>query len=339
MKNTSVSTAIALLLLVATAASQDIQLHTYSFDTGFSISSASNTQLQATVSEPVVGVTKGSTFAIVSGFLVDQWFEIAVGSVQVRLKVYLQGPFSAGVMTTTLDTSGFIPHTSDSAYSAATYGYTASTVTSIPNTNIVDWLLVELRSDTAGATKAASRAGFLKSVGTVVDIDGTSPLSFTGVSPGNYYIVVRHRNHLAIMSATAVALSSASALYDFTTAQTQAYGTSPMAALTGGAFGMIAGDVNQDGVVKYNLRGNDRALIYARIGGGLVNTTVRGYYPEDVNLDGIVKYNLGGSDRAIIYVNIGSGAVNATVSTKVPDAGLPEGGVAVKASVLKKEPK
>ena len=236
-----------------------------------------------------------------------------------NIKVFLQGPSSAGAMTTTLNTSGLIPLTSESAYAAGTYGYSASAVTSIPNTSIVDWLLVELRSDITGATKVAGRAGFLKNDGTVVDIDGASPLSFAGVSPGNYYVVVRHRNHLSIMSAAPIALSSTSALYDFKTAQTQAYGTNAMAALTGGAFGMIAGDVNQDGIVKYNLGGNDRALIYVRIGGGIVNNTVSGYYPEDVNLDGVVKYNLGDNDRGIIYVNIGSGAVNATVSTKVPN--------------------
>ena len=71
VKNTLVSTAMTLLLLGATAASQDIQLHTFSFETGFSVSTTSNTQLRATVSEPVVGITKGSAFAISSGFLID----------------------------------------------------------------------------------------------------------------------------------------------------------------------------------------------------------------------------------------------------------------------------
>ena len=71
MKNLLVSTTTALLLLVATAASQDIQLHTFSFGTGFSVLSISNTQLRAIVSEPVVGITKGSAFAMNSGFLVD----------------------------------------------------------------------------------------------------------------------------------------------------------------------------------------------------------------------------------------------------------------------------
>ena len=49
------------------------------------------------------------------------------------------------------------------------------------------------------------------------------------------------------MSLNAVALSGSSALYNFTTAQTQAYGTNPMKALSGGGFGMIAGDASRDG--------------------------------------------------------------------------------------------
>ena len=99
-------------------------------------------------------------------------------------------------------------------------------------------MLVELRTGTASGTKVATRAAFLKSDGTIVDTDGSSPVSFTGLSAGNYYAVVRHRNHLAIMTASAIPLSSSSELYNFTTAQTQAYttGTNPMKALTGSGF-------------------------------------------------------------------------------------------------------
>lgn len=81
---------------------------------------------------------------------------------------------------------------------------------------------------------------------------------------------------------------------------------------------MIAGDANGNGTIKYNLAGNDRALIYSRIGGGNINTTVNGYYNEDINMNGIVKYNLAGNDRAIIYQSIGGGSINLTVSSQVP---------------------
>ena len=70
MKDIVISIATA-LLLIATAAAQTIQVGTFSFDTGFSVLSASNTQLRVTIGEPVVGITKGSAFAIGSGFLVD----------------------------------------------------------------------------------------------------------------------------------------------------------------------------------------------------------------------------------------------------------------------------
>ncbi len=51
-------------------------------------------------------------------------------------------------MTTILNTYNLIPLTSDSAYSTAVYNYTASVVGSIPNSDIVDWVLVELRTGT-----------------------------------------------------------------------------------------------------------------------------------------------------------------------------------------------
>jgi hypothetical protein len=236
----------------------------------------------------------------------------------VNAKVFLEGPYDgAGAMTTTLNTNNLIPLNSNDAYSTSTYGYTASNVTSIPNADIVDWVLIELRSDLT--TVESKRAAFLKSDGTIVDVNGSSPVIFNGISEGNYYIVIRHRNHLSIMSASAVALSGTSSLYDFTTNQNKAYGTNSMWAFTGGGYGMIAGDINKDGIIKYNLAGNDRAIIFTEIGGVNINATVTGYNDADVNLDGIVKYNLAGNDRAIIYQSIGGININTTISTQVPN--------------------
>jgi hypothetical protein len=176
----------------------------------------------------------------------------SIPRVNANIKVFLEGPYNgAGGMTTTLNTNTLIPLNSNTAYSTETYGYTESTVGGIPNTDIVDWVLLELRSDET--TVVSKRAAFLKSDGTIVDVDGTSPVSFTGLTADNYYVVVRHRNHLAIMSATAIPLSSSSVLYDFTTtlqSPPKAYGTNPMVALSGGGFGMIAADANVDGTIN-----------------------------------------------------------------------------------------
>lgn len=202
----------------------------------------------------------------------------------VNLKVFLEGAYNGSdTMTTYLNYNNLIPLNSNSAYSTTTYNYSASTVASIPDSDIVDWILVELRTGTADSTKAATRAGFLKSDGTIVDIDGSSRLSFSGVTPGNYYVVVRHRNHLGIMSSSAISLNSNSALYDFTTAQSQAYtsGTDPMAALSGNSFGMIAGDADNNGTIDYE---NDLLIQW------VPNFGLYGYYPADFNLNGTVDY-------------------------------------------------
>lgn len=171
-----------------------------------------------------------------------------------NIKVFLQGPYSGGAISTSLKSSGLIPLTQP--YNTAPWNYAGiESVESIP-ADVVDWILVELRTGTADSTIVATRAGFLRSNGTIVDVDSTSQLVFSGVSAGNYYVVVRHRNHLAIMSAAPVALSDTSALYDFTTAQTQAYGTNPMKDLGGGPFGMVTGDTDASGAVVAADRNN-----------------------------------------------------------------------------------
>ncbi len=92
--------------------------------------------------------------------------------------------------------------------------------------------------------------------------------------------IVKHRNHLPIMSANPVSLSTgSSALYDFTTSQSQAYTTStdPMVALTGGGFGMIAGVANNTAIIT----AADVTPIIANL-----NNSV--YSSADVNMSGIV---------------------------------------------------
>ena len=195
-----------------------------------------------------------------------------------NIKVYLEGPYAGGgAMTTTLNTNNLVPLNSNDAYSTLTYGYTASTVTSIPNSDIVDWVLVELRKGEASGTKVGTRAGFLKSDGTIVDTNGLDPLQFTGLGDGNYYVVVRHRNHLAIMSANAIPLSSNSALYDFSTAQLQAYGTNAMIDLGSEVMGMISGDTNNSGIIS----AADKSIVNS-------SNLANGYYIADTNFSGIV---------------------------------------------------
>lgn len=172
-------------------------------------------------------------------------FETLLG-ISLNLKVFLQGPYDAGTMHALLDEQHLLP--ARQPYSRAPWNYNGSeNVAGIPP-EIVDWVLVELRTNTNAESKVATRAAFLKSDGSIVDMDGNSPLRFA-VAPGNYYIVVHHRNHLSIMSAAAQLLTESTPLYDFTTAQSKAYGNMPQKQLGSGLYGMYAGDGNADGII------------------------------------------------------------------------------------------
>lgn len=215
------------------------------------------------------------------GYVGWAFIKLIAKPILLNTKVFLEGPYSgSGSMTTTLKTNNIIPLNSNKAYPTTVSGYyTVSTVTSIPNPDIVDWVLVELRTGTAAATTVARRAVFLKSDGSIVDLDGVSQVKFKGINPGNYYIVIRHRNHLPIMSANGVALGVSSSLYDFTTAQTQAYGINAMKDFGGGVFGLYTGDANRDGLVT----STDFNVFNPKF-----TSATSGYEYSDFNLDGLV---------------------------------------------------
>jgi hypothetical protein len=208
-------------------------------------------------------------------------------NVRLSVKILLEGASSSGSMSTLLNSSKVISLTQP--YSAPPWSYSGSeSVTQIPSA-VVDWVLVELRSSTAAASVVQKKAALLLSNGAVVDVDGISSLNFKGVSSGSYYIVVRQRNHLAVMSSVAVALTSTAVTYDFTNALSKYYGTDPAADLGNGLFGLYTGDADANGVVNI--------LDY-----GPVNSAFNqsGYKQGDLNLDGTVN----SKDNEIVKMRI-----------------------------------
>ncbi|RMI09326.1 MAG: hypothetical protein D6681_07215, partial [Calditrichaeota bacterium] len=195
----------------------------------------------------------------------------------VRLKVYLQGPYDAlaGQMTTYLSDNNLLPLTQP--YNQAPWNYPGTeSVTAIP-AGVTDWVLVELRSGLSATPVVGRRAAFLRNDGKVVDLDGASPVSFN-LAAGDYYLVLYHRNHLAIMSATPQPVHKSSDLYDFTTAQTRAYGTNPMREVAPGVFALRSGDGDGDGDVD----AADKNLIWRPNNGTTWSYSKR----ADFNLDG-----------------------------------------------------
>ena len=165
---------------------------------------------------------------------------------EVDIKVFLQGSYAGGdSMHTTLWQSKLIPKSQP--YNALPWNYSGTeNVLSIPS-GVVDWVLVELRTGPPSFTIAAARAAFLKSDGTIVDLDGSSPVSFSGIAPGSYYILVKHRNHLAVMRQI-LFLFEWYTSYDFTTRNRNIYQNSCaiQGIQVGGKYGSMM-EVNGNG--------------------------------------------------------------------------------------------
>ncbi len=237
--------------------------------------------------------------------------EVTIGAataVQLAVVAFLQGVSTAGAdtMRTSLLDGGYLA----SHFAGVT----------IP-AKAVDSVTIGIQDGLTQGTSTIvlTAPAWLLSDGTVRDF-ATSSQTYVqfSVPTGQYYIVLRHRNHLAVQSASSVALTAGGlTTYNFSTAMTQAYGTDPMVAV-GTRFTLWAGDVTGNGQLRYNLAGNDRAPILAKIGGTNINATVSGYFKEDVNMNGIVRYNLAGNDRSIILTNIGGTSINAVRNSQVP---------------------
>lgn len=249
----------------------------------------------------------------------------ASASVALRARAYLEGPYNTGTtaMDATLRANGLVPL--NEPYTAAGYTHvggggesTTNAVLNITGSNaVVDWVVVELRNSANSAQVVATRSALLQSDGDIVASDGTSALSFN-VGSGSYHVAVRHRNHLGIMTASAVALTSTAVTIDLSNGSTALYGGANATKAIGSRNVMFAGDVDANSELRYVGNGNDRDPILSRVGGSTPTNTVAGYFPEDVNMDGVVSYVGGNNDRDPILLNIGGSDPTATRAAQLP---------------------
>ncbi len=246
--------------------------------------------------------------------------------VAVTPKVFLQGPYFGSLMNDDLRIQALIPTVEPyDALPNFTHVGRGGGETVDPavfelagNNAIVDWVFLELRDKNTPSTVIETRSALVQSDGDIVDVDGTSEVRFVGIAGDNYYLVVRHRNHLGVCTDTALALSILPFNIDFTDINTVTYGTNAQKNLGGDIMGMWGGNVIQDGALKYSGSNNDRAPILIAIGGTVLTATISGYLSEDTNLDGIVKYSGSNNDRAIILVNLGGLVLTATLLEQLP---------------------
>ncbi len=133
-------------------------------------------------------------------------------SIELSPKVFLQGAMTGTTMHSNL--GAVIPMSepySDLNYTHVNGGggeTTTATIMSVTGSKaVVDWVVVELRAASDASSVLATRSALLLRDGTVVDMDGVSAVCFPNIGVGNYYVAIRHRNHLSVMTNTAITLN------------------------------------------------------------------------------------------------------------------------------------
>ncbi len=236
--------------------------------------------------------------------------------INVALYVYLEGAYDAatGQMNTPLNTAlGLLPGQTPSnalatptpagqPYTSTPWNYNGgegSDWTDVNySTDMVDWVLVSFRTGIEANTTVSQAAGMLNK-------DGSIAFSTCALPNQGYeflYVVVQHRNHIGIMSPSAIPITNNGLNYDFSLADSykdaSSYGQK---LLTTGKWAMLAGDIDQSDLAGYDINGADKAAWLPD------NGLFERYSNKDANLDG----DINGGDKALWNGNNG-------VFSKVP---------------------
>jgi|GEM_PF-2977229 len=145
-----------------------------------------------------------------------------------------------------------------------------------------DTVRAYLRNSTSPYAIVEQSKGYLDTAGSAI-FDFPNSANST-----NYYLVVKHRNSIETWSANTISFNSYYKTYNFTTANSQAYGNNMVQ--KGSKWCIISGDVNQDNIID--------AADISLVDGDATNS-LTGYVSTDVTGDKIVD----GSDITIVDNN------------------------------------
>jgi len=245
--------------------------------------------------------------------------------VVVNVSALLQGPFdrTTGLMSGELRNRGYLP--TQEPYSQMGHTFLNGGGESVEEglfditgyKEIVDWMILELRDQNNPNVVVSSRAVLLQRNGEMVDEYGNKDIVINKTLPDEYYVAVKHRNHLGVMTERAITLDETIPHIDFTTIQTDIYslpeplGTEfPLAQLPDGRLALWAGNVDFNNKIVFQGQSVDVSALLADIQSAEGNSTfsnnyiLTGYHRGDLNMDGKAVFQGGHTDTDIIFFNI-----------------------------------
>jgi hypothetical protein len=255
------------------------------------------------------------------GFDVDQATAFLdpnqIVDLRMNIKVLLQGPIinpiNTGLMNDDLRISGYIPLTSPypdmRVINASVLNNGGTSGTGLTSNDIVDWVWIEIRSAMDDTFIVDDKSALLQRDGDVVDINGLSNIYLEGLTD-SYYVVIRHRNHLSIMTQNPIALSVSPTNIDLTNSANDTFGSNAQITLQSGVKALWAGNVNGDDVIQYSGTNPDSPSILSEVLNDSGNTLnfptfiVTGYKVQDVDMDGNTQYTGTAPDTTILLQNV-----------------------------------
>ena len=223
--------------------------------------------------------------------------DLAPTQITLNAKVFLQGAMQADTMHNQLQTyfpdgTGLLP-VSDPYDGSSTYDDIYN-VQGVAGT-VVDWVRVEIRNGLDPHFLLEAKNLLLKTNGKIVDMEGREPIfSFQSIP---VRVVVKHRNHVPIMS-NALNFTEAAINYDFTTSLLQASSLKDDPAQmiqVNGVWCMWAGDVND--VLDMGIDATDYNTVFFSNTSAPFDVYIR----EDLNMDGGIDV----TDLNILFFNNG----------------------------------
>ncbi|GAB4411543.1 MAG: hypothetical protein OHK0039_16770 [Bacteroidia bacterium] len=210
--------------------------------------------------------------------------DYCVPTPRIAAQVILQAAYNpqTGEMTTALSQGVQLPLSQPFNRYPWFYNGTES-VASIPNGDITDWLLIEVRDSLDPKQVIDRRAVFLKKDGNLADMDGYS-LPQLSVNPNRpYYIAIISRNHLDVMSSVSKDRWGRVYWHEFFSDPANAYTlngltNAPTVDVGGGVNALAGGDANGDGVINAT---DFNVVVYFFF--------QFGYTMGDINCDGVVN--------------------------------------------------